>query len=118
MQLSLDFTQRPARGPNKRRLVMKDLRAQLEQMGIRWHYRTATAGNTLFRPLFGPHFGYQPMCGFHSCQAIDFERLTYFERDPFRSTPEHRQEVQAFLGSRIHDIEALWGKPTGRLKGD
>jgi hypothetical protein len=113
-QLSLDFASKPARGPNKRRLVMKELRARLDALGIRWHPRTATPGHHLFRPLFGPHFGYQPMCGFYSCQSIDFERTSYFDRNPFKSTPEDRAEIQAFLISRLRDTEELWGKPTGK----
>lgn len=106
-QLSLDLQAR--RKPARELPAIDRLRAILKRQGINWDYR-AGPGSHLFRPIFGPHMGYQPMCGFYLCQDIDFERWAYFERDPNHSTPEHREALKSFLASRRRDIEELWGK--------
>lgn len=105
-QLALDLE--PRRPAPRQQAPIERLRAVLTRRGIDWRYR-ATRGSILFRPMFGPHFGYQPMCGFYACQDIVFERMAYREHQPDTSR-EGRDEAQAFLAVRRESIDALWGK--------
>ena len=106
-QLALKFE--PRRTAPRQLPPIERLRALLARRGIDWRYR-ATRGSILFRPMFGPHFGWQPMCGFYMCQDICFERMAYREYQPDTSR-EGRDEVQALLAARRESIDALWGKP-------
>lgn len=106
MQLALDL--QPQRAPTRQRPVIERLRAVLERQGIDWRYR-ALKGSVLFRPVFGPHMGWQPMCGRFTCD-IDFERLHgYRECAPLDRA--EREELQVYLAQRREAIYALWGKP-------
>lgn len=105
-QLSLPLTARRARPRDQP--PIERLRAVLTRRGIDWRYR-ATRGSILFRPMFGPHFGWQLMCGFYACQAVDFERLAYRDHRP-QAGPD-RQDVLAFLAARREAINDLWGRP-------
>ena len=73
----------------------------LTRQGIDWRYR-ATRNSILFRPMFGPHFGWQPMCGRYGCQDITFERVDYRELDPAAD----REDRDARL-----DFTGVWSCP-------
>jgi len=107
-QLALPLA--PRRVPARQQPAIERLRAVLTRQGIDWRYR-ATRNSILFRPLFGPHFGYQPMCGRYGCQDIVFERVDYRE---LVIDPTDRQDYEArlaFLAERRAQIDELWGKP-------
>lgn len=107
MQLALDL--QPLRTPMRQRPVIERLRAALKRQGIDWRYR-ALKGSVLLRPMFGPHMGWQPMCGRFICGAINFERLDGYRESAPLSGAE-REELQAYLAQRREAINALWGKP-------
>lgn len=106
-QLTLNLLQRKA--PPRQLPAIDRLRAVLTRQGFDWQYR-ASRGSVLIRPLFGPHFGYQPMCGRYCCGDLVFERLGYREHQPVKSRAD-REEHLAYLESRRQDIYELWGKP-------
>ena len=83
--------------------------AEAKRLGIDWRYR-ATRNSILFRPMFGPHFGWQPMCGRYGCQDITFERVDYRELEP-AADREDREARLAFLAVRRAQIDELWGRP-------
>ena len=84
-------------------------RAVLTRQGIDWRYR-ATRNSILFRPMFGPHFGWQPKCGRYGCQDVMFERTDYRELEP-AADRDDRDARLAFLAVRREQIHELWGRP-------
>jgi hypothetical protein len=106
--IQLDIPLQPSRTPPRQQPVIERLRAVLKRQGIDWNYR-ALKGSVLLRPLLGVAFGWQPMCGFYGCGALNFERQAYFDRTPF--TPEERQAHLRWLELKREDTYALWGRP-------
>lgn len=107
-QLSLAL--QPRRVPARQQPVIDRLRAVLTRQGIDWRYR-ASSNSILFRPLFGPHFGWQPMCGRYGCQDITFERMDYRELVIDPADREDYEARLAFLAERRAQIDELWGRP-------
>lgn len=105
----LTLALQPRRVPARQLPAIERLRALLTRRGIDWRYR-ATRGSILFRPIFGPHFGWQPMCGFYMCQDICFERTDYRELEP-AADRDDRDARLAFLAVRREQIHELWGRP-------
>lgn len=105
----LTLALQPRRVPARRLPAIDRLRAVLTRQGIDWRYR-ATRTSILFRPMFGPHFGWQPMCGRYGCQDVMFERVDYRELEP-AADRDDREARLAFLAVRRAQIDELWGKP-------
>lgn len=71
----LTLALQPRRLPARQLPAIERLRAVLTRQGIDWRYR-ATRGAILFRPMFGPHFGWQLMCGRYCCQGAELALLS------------------------------------------
>lgn len=80
----------------------------LTRQGIDWRYH-ALKGSVLMRPLLGPVFGWQPMCGRYCCN-VDFERLDGYRDRPALS-PDERREMLPYWHERRAQIYELWGAP-------
>jgi hypothetical protein len=108
-QLTLPL--QPRRVPTRQLPAIERLRAVLTRQGIDWRYRS-TRNSILFRPMFGPHFGWQLMCGRYCCQGAElaFERVAYRELEP-ATDREDREARLAFLVERRAQIDELWGRP-------
>ena len=107
IQLALPL--RPARAPARQQPVIERLHAVLRRQGFDCNYR-AFKGSIVLRPLLGPLFGWQPMCGRYSCRSLVFERIDgYRDRPPL--TREEREELQGYLATRRECINELWGRP-------
>lgn len=109
-QLTLGL--QPRRTPARQLPAIERLRAVLTRQGIDWRYR-ATRNSILFRPMFGPHFGWQLMCGRYCCQGAElaFERTDYRELVIDVADRADREGRLAFLAERRAQIDELWGRP-------
>lgn len=105
-QLALPL--QPRRTPARQLPAIERLRAVLTRQSIDWRYR-ALKGSVLLRPLLGPVFGWQLMCGRYCCN-VDFERLDGYRDRPALS-PDERREMLPYWDERRAQIYELWGAP-------
>ena len=107
----LTLALQPRRTPARQLPAIERLRSVLTRQGIDWGYR-ATRGSILFRPLCGPHFGWQLLCGRYCCQGaeLSFERTDYRELEPATDRDDREARLR-FLAERRAQIDELWGRP-------